>query len=331
MNNTRNKILKLFHAPLDYKTIFTYSATMSINIILNGIDIEDSMNVYISHFEHNAVIRTLEHIKQYKKINIVKINTNIDNLLYNIYNMQEQFEETPPDIIVLNHASNVFGNIAPAYHIFKLAKEYGATTILDCSQTAGLIDLNLKDVKSDFTIFAGHKTLYAPFGIAGFVMKNGTKIDPLIYGGTGFNSADVKMPLTYPARLEAGSMDIYAVAGLSASLDWIKEVSIKNLRNKEEELYNFTIDKLSGCNNVKIYSTNDEHIGIISFLVKGYSAEEVSAILSNNDIAVRSGLHCAPDAHKFMGTFPNGTVRLGFSYFNNQEDIQTLVDIVKML
>ncbi len=329
INETRQKILNLFNAPINYKAVFTPSATFSANYILNGLSIKDNANIYISHFEHNSILRLLNNLKKRTNINLSFLDANRQTLMYNINEIKNQFIEFNPDIVILNHASNVFGNVAPALEIFSLAKKYGATTILDCSQTSGLIEVNLKQIKSDFTIFAGHKTLYSPFGIAGFIMNNAKNIKPLIFGGTGSNSASANMPKTYPERLEAGSIDVYAVAGLYSSLDWINRIGINNILEKELSLHKIAIERLSKLKNVKIYVPLCEHIGIISFNIKGYNTDEVALILNNNNIAVRSGLHCAPDAHKFVGTFPNGTVRASFSYFNDVEDINMLLSILK--
>lgn len=328
---TRKLVSSLFNSPQDFATVFTPSATIAINMVLQGYEFKSGMNVYTTHFEHNAVIRCLEHIKEKIDINIIKLYTNHSDLLYNISKIKEQFVECPPDVVIVNHASNVFGNVAPVSDIFNLAKEYEATTILDCSQTAGLIKLDLRKCKSDFTVFAGHKTLYSPFGVAGFVMNKNLCIKPLIYGGTGFNSADTKMPDTYPERLEAGSVDTYAIAGLNRSLKWIREIGINNIYSKEMELLDYLHESLTKLNNVITYTPSAQKLGIVSFNVKGYSSDEVGQILCSNGIAVRTGLHCAPEAHKFKGTFPSGTVRVGLSFFNSKSDIEQLVKVLKLL
>lgn len=331
INETRQKILNLFNAPINYKAVFTPSATFSANYILNGLNIKDNANIYISHFEHNSILRVLNILKKRANINLSFLDANCQTLMYNINEIKNQFIEFKPDIVILNHASNVFGNVAPAHEIFDLAKKYGATTILDCSQTSGLIDIDLKQIKSDFTIFAGHKTLYAPFGIAGFIMNNKNNLNPLIFGGTGSDSANANMPKTYPERLEAGSIDVYAVAGLYSSLNWINKIGIHNILEKELSLYEFALNQLSKMSNIKLHTPLGEHVGIISFNIKGYNADDVALILNNNNIAVRAGLHCSPAAHKFIGTFPSGTVRISFNYFNNENDIKTLLKVINKL
>lgn len=329
LSETRSLILKLFNANTYYKTIFSFSATMAINTILNGYSFKKGMNIYISNFEHNAVIRPLYRLKNIYDFNIEKLFCSKHDISYDIQEIKNQFEKNKPDIVILNHASNVCGAIAPAEEIFKLSKRYGAINILDASQTAGLIEINLKKVRSDFTVFAGHKTLYAPFGIAGFVMNGSLQIEPLILGGTGYNSSDILMPKEYPERLEAGSLDLYAVAGLNASLKWILKIGTKTIYQKEMSIFEYAADCLKFLTFIDIIMTKCDKCGIISFNVKNFNPDEIGRILSNHNIAVRTGLHCSPDAHRFLGTFPSGTVRIGFSYFNSKDDVNALYEVLK--
>ena len=162
-------------------------------------------------------------------------------------------------------------------------------------------------------------------------MNKNLCIKPLIYGGTGFNSADTKMPDTYPERLEAGSVDTYAIAGLNCSLKWIREIGINNIYSKEMELLDYLYEALTELNKVITYILSGQKVGIVSFNVKGYFSDEVGQILNSNGIVVRTGLHCAPEAHKFKGTFPAGTVRIGLSFFNKKEEVDTLVSLLKSL
>lgn len=331
IRETRELLLELFNAPNEYITIFSPSATIALNTIISGLVFHSNDNIYHSHFEHNAVLRPLEHITNNLKVNIFKLSANKHDLCYNMDNILKQFTENKPRAVIVSHAGNVLGNVAPIEKIFELAKNYGATTILDASQTAGLLNIDLTKIKADFVVFAGHKTLYAPFGIAGLVMKKEIKLRPFIFGGTGKVSAEKVMPKFYPERLEAGSFDIYAIAGLNASLRWIKRIGINNIYKKEMDLLDFTISELSSLNNIKLYLPKCDRIPIVSFNVKGYSPNEVDTILSQNNIAVRAGLHCAPKSHDFIGTSPSGTIRIGLNFFNKKEDSIVLKEIIKDL
>jgi len=192
----------------------------------------------------------------------------------------------------------------------------------------GLLDTDLGTTNIDYAVFAGHKTLYAPIGVAGFVAVNDTNISPLLYGGTGIDSASLTLPDTIPERYEVGSQNIMAIAGLNAALKWIKSVSIDEIYKVEQ--YNRTrlVDVLKKFNNIKVISPQESEnsVGVVSCVFDGYSADNIGQVLSEGDIAVRTGLHCAPDAHRFLGTFPSGTVRFSVSYFNEDNDFRQLDD-----
>lgn len=331
IHETRMLISSLFGAPKQYEVIFTPSATISINTILKGYSFKKGMNIYISNFEHNAVIRTLEAVKEKVDINIFKLNENSHSLIYDTKIINKQFIKNKPDMVIINHASNVIGLVAPIKEIFDISKSYGAINILDASQTAGILNINLKVTKVDCVVFSGHKSLYAPFGIAGIILNTNISLNPLIHGGTGQHSAQLQMPKKYPERLEAGSIDIYALAGLNASLKWIQKVGTDNIYLKEKQLLNYALICLKELKQVKCYIPKGEQIGILSFCVRGYSPDEISTILDKNNIAVRAGLHCAPNAHKLICTFPGGTVRIGIGYFNCKDDIDKLVKVITQL
>ena len=237
--------------------------------------------------------------------------------------IQGQFETHKPDLIVMTHASNVCGLITPISAICELARPYGATTVLDMTQTAGLIDTNLTALGVDAAVFAGHKTLYAPFGVAGFVMKKDLQLKPLLYGGTGLHSASLDMPESLPERFEAGSRNTCAIAGLNYALDWIFETGLEEIYAKEQSLKQDLLTCLSRFPNIHIVGKNDG-IGIVSCVFDNYTADEIGQVLNRFDIAVRTGLHCSPNAHKLLGTAPAGTVRFGLGYFNTTNDIEKL-------
>lgn len=331
IKETRKLMLEFFRADKNYDVVFTSSATISINTILSGYNFRDGMNIYISPFEHNAVVRTLENIKSKVSINLCKLVVNTKDLLYDINYIEKQFVEITPDMVILNHASNVIGLIAPVKEIFSMSKLYNAVNVLDASQTAGILEINIKEIRADFIVFAGHKALYSPFGISGIVLNNSIKINPLIFGGTGFDSASKAMPSEYPERLEPGSISTYSIAGLNSAVKWINQVGIKNIFEKEALLLRYALSELTKLKNVKCYIPSGEQIALFSFIVRGYSSDEVCRILNNHGIEVRAGLHCSPDTHKLIGTYPSGTVRIGISYFNDKSDIKSLIDVIKKL
>lgn len=322
---TRQLIQDLMHCQTK-QVVFTPTATVALNIVLQGLIRSGVKEIYISPFEHNAVTRTLHSYSESGQINVHKLAVT-DDMVYDIQRIRYQFESKKPDLVIISHASNVFGLIAPIEDIFKLSKQFNAYTVADMAQTAGLVDCNVGSSVFDFAIFAGHKTLYGPTGISGFIMKPEIDLPSVIYGGTGYESANQDMPRSLPERFEMGTMNISGIAGLNAALKWIDEISISNLREKEtrnrlrllEILDNYWFIKVIGN-----YPQNN-YVGIVSCVIDGISSDSAGQIFDKAGIAVRTGLQCAPLAHEFMKTYPAGTIRFSVSYFTTEQDFQELI------
>ena len=322
---TRQLIQDLMHCQAK-QVVFTPTATVALNIVLQGLIKSGVKEIYISPFEHNAVTRTLHSYSESGQINVHKLVVT-DDMVYDIQRIRYQFESEKPDLVIISHASNVFGLIAPIEDIFKLSKQFNAYTVADMAQTAGLVDCNVGSSVFDFAIFAGHKTLYGPTGISGFIMKPEIDLPSVIYGGTGYESANQNMPRSLPERFEMGTMNISGIAGLNAALKWIDEISISNLREKEtrnrlrllEILDNYWFIKVIGN-----YPQNN-YVGIVSCVIDGISSDSAGQIFDKAGIAVRTGLQCAPLAHEFMKTYPAGTIRFSVSYFTTEQDFQELI------
>lgn len=193
------------------------------------------------------------------------------------------------------------------------------------AQSAGLVSLNVGSENVDYAVFSGHKTLYGPFGIAGFVMKKDVNLEPVIFGGTGIDSANQDMPDSIPSRYEAGSSNIQAVAGLHASLTWLG-ANRDEIVEKEKTDHRKLLEILRSFPNIHIVGPRNREncIGVISCLFDDYSPDNIGNILDEMEIAVRTGLECAPLAHKTLGTFPAGTVRFSVGYFTTDEDFDVL-------
>lgn len=322
---TRQLIQDLMHCQAK-QVVFTPTATVALNIVLQGLIKSGVKEIYISPFEHNAVTRTLHSYSESGQINVHKLAVT-DDMVYDIQRIRYQFESEKPDLVIISHASNVFGLIAPIEDLFKLSKQFNAYTVADMAQTAGLVDCNVGSSVFDFAIFAGHKTLYGPTGISGFIMKPDIDLPSVIYGGTGYESANQDMPRSLPERFEMGTMNISGIAGLNAALKWIDEISISNLREKEtrnrlrllEILDNYWFIKVIGN-----YPQNN-YVGIVSCVIDGISSDSAGQIFDKAGIAVRTGLQCAPLAHEFMKTYPAGTIRFSVSYFTTEQDFQELI------
>lgn len=330
ISNTRNQIKDLMKCNADYEAIFTSTATEAINILLQGLDFSNVKTVYVTAFEHNAVYRTLYFLQNKTKFDIIELATVKKPLGYDLRQIKKQFANTPPDLIVVTHASNVCGLVAPVEEISLLAKKHNARVIVDMSQSAGLIGLNVTAAAIDAAIFAGHKTLYGPFGASGFVIKKDLRVAPLLYGGTGRNSLAEDMPENLPERFEAGTQNAQAIVGLHESLEWIADTGINAIYEKERSLKSLLLDKLAVYKNVRIVGRNDG-AGIVSCVFDGYSPDEIGHVLDRFGMAVRAGLHCAPSAHRYLGTLPAGTVRFSLGYFNDADDIDALDEALRYI
>lgn len=322
---TRQLLQELLHCQAK-QAVFTPTATIALNIVLQGLVKMGVKEVYISPFEHNAVTRTLHAFEVSGQINVHKLVVS-ESMVYDLERIRYQFEEKRPDLIVVSHASNVFGLISPVEEIFRLGKQFDAYTVVDMAQTAGLVDCNVGSNVIDFAVFAGHKTLYGPTGISGFMMKPEIKLPAVIFGGTGYESANQDMPLSLPERYEMGTMNLIGVAGLHAALKWINDISISSLREKEAQNRQRLLEILDDYWFIKVVGNfpKNEYVGIVSCLIDGISSDSAGKIFDKVGIAVRTGLQCAPLAHEFAGTYPAGTIRFSVSYFTTEQDFQELI------
>ena len=322
---TRQLLQELLHCQAK-QVVFTPTATIALNIVLQGLVKMGVKEVYISPFEHNAVTRTLHAFEVSGQINVHKLVVS-ESMVYDLERIRYQFEEKRPDLIVVSHARNVFGLISPVEEIFRLGKQFDAYTVVDMAQTAGLVDCNVGSNVIDFAVFAGHKTLYGPTGISGFMMKPEIKLPAVIFGGTGYESANQDMPLSLPERYEMGTMNLIGVAGLHAALKWINDISISSLREKESQNRQRLLEILDDYWFIKVVGNfpKNEYVGIVSCLIDGISSDSAGKIFDKVGIAVRTGLQCAPLAHEFAGTYPAGTIRFSVSYFTTEQDFQELI------
>lgn len=328
---TRSLIKELLHCQ-SKEVIFTPTATIALNIILQGMVKKGVRKIYISPFEHNAVTRTLHAYESEGLVQIYELAVSPD-LKYDMERIRYQFDGNKPDLVAVSHASNVIGLIAPIEEIFALAKKYSAYTVADMSQTAGLVDCNIGLSSFDFAVFAGHKTLYGPTGLSGFVMNVEIELPTVIYGGTGLESANQNMPDMLPGRFEMGTINISGTAGLNAALKWNKEIGMERIREKEDENRSKLISLLQKYDWMRLVgnSLKGTYVGIVSCLIDGISSDSAGTIFSERGIAVRTGLQCAPLAHRFLGTFPAGTIRFSVGYFTSEEDFEELKDTLEYI
>lgn len=320
MNDTRKRISNLLLCPAK-QVVFEPTATIALNIILQGLISAGARTFYISPFEHNAVTRTLHHFETQGKISVKQLFVS-KKLQYDLQRIKYQFDEDRPDVVVLSHASNVIGLVAPVEKIFNLAKNYNAKTVLDMSQTAGLVECNVGQEAFDFAVFAGHKTLLGPTGISGFVMKPEIDLPTVLFGGTGFESANQNMPQSLPERFEMGTVNTSGIAGLNAAVKWIQSQTVPSLYLEEQKKRKALLNLLNKYDFINIIGNEPsrEYLGIVSCVIDSVSSDTAAQLFSERNISVRTGLHCAPLAHKFLGTYPSGTIRFSVNYFTTQED-----------
>lgn len=327
IEETRSLVGELVHVNGDCVS-FESSATEALNIIINGLDLKNGDNVFISPFEHNAIIRPLYNLKEKVGINIYIIPFDKNTWDVDVPSMKNLFALHKPKAVFLSHISNVTGFILPYEKVFKTAKTYGAINVLDCAQSFGIVNPIID--YADFIVFAGHKSLYASFGVAGFLNVSNFKLDVVKSGGTGSDSLNHYMPENGHERYEAGSVNSVAIAGLNASLHWLHD---NNPSHNEAILTKYLIKQIKSIEKIKVFLPNDTSkvIGIISFDILGYSPADVGTILSDEyNICVRTGYHCSPFVHKFIGSEDLlGTVRVSLGAFTKKDEIDKLMQALR--
>lgn len=329
IDETKCKLLRLISADSCAIVVFSPSITVAFNQIIFGIHWNIGDTIYISPYEHNAVARPLHYLSKKENIKVKQLPIDKDTMEIDIEKMRLEFSKEKPNAIFCTHVSNVTGYILPIKTIFEEGKKYNSINILDSAQSLGLIDINITRLDVDIIAFAGHKTLYGPIGIGGFVNVSRIPIAEYIVGGTGSISLDLEMPQIGSKKYEAASENIVAIAGLNAALD---EIHVEDNYRIEKELTDYLIDKFSVIPYLKMYlpTNREHHIGIVSFILESMSSEDVGMILDEDyDIAVRTGYHCAPFIHQYLNDKEYlGTVRVGLGKFIEKKDIDKLLHAI---
>lgn len=326
VEETRHLLTQWLDAP---EVIFTPSATIALNTVILGAGLRAGDVVYVSPFEHNSVLRPLEHLRQRVGIQVKVLPFDRDTFACKLDEVAALFKLEPPSMVCISLVSNVLGLILPVDEITRLAKASNnrAITIIDGAQAAGLLEIDMAHI--DALIFSGHKSLYGPYGIAGIGFGTDWRPAPLFLGGTGTQSESIEMPLTGSSRYEAGSQNIQAVAGLNAALHWLNEIGRDEITTHTTNLTAYAYEVLSDLPQVLTYVPSDKrcHFGILSFSIEGTSPQAVESFLGANNIAVRAGLHCSPWTHRFIKSIlAGGLIRLSLSEFNLKTDVDKLLN-----
>ncbi|MBU3143987.1 aminotransferase class V-fold PLP-dependent enzyme [Clostridium sp. CF012] len=324
---TRQELSEFFNIPNMFNIIFTCNATEALNIGIKGI-LKSGDHVISTVIEHNSVLRPLNYLSE-KGITFTLIGVD-ENGYLNINNLKKKICRNTKAIII-NHTSNVLGTVQDIRAIGEIAKQLGIIFMVDASQSAGVIPIDVALDNIDLLAFPGHKGLYGPQGTGGLYIREGLELDSFKQGGTGSESFSMKQPDFLPDRFESGTLNTPGIAGLCEGIRFIRKVGIENIRKHEIELVEYLVKELSELSYIKIYGGTDykNRGAVVSLNIDNIDASEVGELLNKKGIAVRTGFHCAPLIHHIIGTNLRGTVRISPGYFNSLEDIEKLINTLK--
>lgn len=330
----RLKLAELFNFDKLENVIFTPNITTSLNTLLKS-SVKDGWHIITTSMEHNSILRPLASLQRSKNIEVDIISCNESGII-DINMLKETIKENTK-LIILSHASNVIGSVQPIKEIGDICKEKNIYFIIDSAQTAGNLNLDFKDLNCSALAFTGHKSLLGPQGIGGFLLTDefNDEMSPFIEGGTGSESFNTEQPTFLPDKFESGTLNMPGIVGLLSSLKFIENFGLKNIENTEHNLFKIFIEELLNIDNISIigYNSNLKYVPTISITSSKIDVAELGMLLERDfGIMTRTGLHCAPLAHKTIGTFPTGTLRFSLGLFNTKEHIDyTINSLFKLL
>jgi cysteine desulfurase / selenocysteine lyase len=326
---TRSALAGFFGVPDASRLIFTHSATESLNIAISGL-LMPGDHVVSTTVEHNALLRPLHLIKG-RGVEVTFVQAGRDGVV----SEHEIARAMRPNtrLVALAHSSNVTGAVQPIEEIALIAHAAGALLLVDAAQSAGYIALNTAQMGIDLLAAPGHKGLFGPPGTGILTVAAGIRLEPLLVGGTGGNASSPDQPEEMPERFESGTINTPAIAGLKAGLDFILETGLETIRQKGKLLMEQLLEGLRGMSRLTVYGpAGSERGGAVSFTIEGRDPAEIAFMLDTvYDTCVRAGLHCAPDVHRTIGTYPAGTVRVSPGFFNTEDDITFFLKAVHEL
>jgi cysteine desulfurase family protein len=329
----REALAELFQAPDPLRIVFGLNVTESLNLALRGY-LRTGDHVITSSLEHNSVMRPLRALEgEGVEVTVVPCSP------HGFLDPTDLEAAVRPNtvMIALNHASNVVGSLLPIGEAGRIARRHGLILLVDAAQTAGALSIDVGADRIDLLGFTGHKSLGGPMGTGGLVIGprvNLERLEPLKRGGTGSRSEREEQPDFLPDRCESGTPNAVGLAGLAAGVRWVLETGVEAIRQREVALTRRLIEGLTAIPGVTVYGAHDAHrqTAVVSFSIEGLQPSEVGLRLDEEyGILCRVGLHCAPAAHKTIGTFPTGTVRFGLGYFNTEEEVERAIEAVEEL
>lgn len=333
--DTRSRIRRLFGGSDERNVIFTMNVTQALNIVIKGI-VKAGDHVIVSSMEHNAVMRPVVELERRGVIAFSRVQC--DECGYLTAEQVEQEIKPETRLVVMSHASNICGAVQPISEIGRICRERGLLFVVDAAQTAGVLDIDMDEMCIDVLCFTGHKGLLGPQGTGGFVIgaRAEGQIGTIIEGGTGSLSHLETMPEFLPDRFESGTLNLPGIFGLREGIKYIEETGMVNIREREDMLRRRFIEGVREVPGVHIiaYESEDErpHVAVVSISFDRFDAASVAYRLDDEfGIQTRVGLHCAPSAHRTLGTFPQGTVRFSFGFFNTEEEIDYGIQAVRSI
>lgn len=328
--NAREELAELFNIEASEQIVFTLNATDAINLALRGI-LEPKDHVITTGMEHNSVIRPLRDFE--KNGGSLSIAPCTNEGLVSPETISSLIRKNTK-LVVVNHASNLTGSIQPVEEIGRLCLKKGIFLMVDAAQSAGCLPIDVKKCHVSLLAFTGHKGLFGPQGTGGLYVEPGLDLKPWRVGGTGSRSDSQYQPSFMPDRLEAGTVNAFGLAGLAAGVRFIKNEGLEKIRDHEMALTFQLINGLEQIAGVEVYGPKDvrQRLAVVSFNIKGLDGAEVSTVLDRHfEIMTRPGIHCTPLAHQTIGTFPRGVVRMSLGYFNTGEEIEKVINAVKII
>ena len=331
MDEARRQLAALFNAPDPSHLVFALNCTDAINIALKGL-LNPGDHVIATSMEHNAVARPLAALAR-QGVTTTHVSCDATGLVEPGSIAAAIVPRTR--LIVMTHASNVTGTIQPLAPVAQLAREHDLLFMVDAAQSAGALPLDVQALPIDLVAFPGHKSLLGPTGTGGlYVGERAGMIRSFREGGTGSASESIEQPDQLPFRLEAGTANVFGIAGLAAGVKFVRERGLSAIMAHEQSLNDRLWQGLSAVEGVALYGPSDPaaRTSVVSFNLRGWEPTDVGAILDASfDIAVRPGLHCAPLAHRTVGTFPTGTIRMSCGLFNTTEDIDAAIAAISQI
>lgn len=328
---TREKLARLFACQRADHVVFTANSTEALNIAINGL-IHKGDHVISTDCEHNSVLRPLYRLEEERGVALDFVPADRQGLVD--YADFERLMRPDTRAVVCTHCSNLTGNILDIGRIAGIAHSRGALLIVDASQTAGTVPIDMQALGVDVLCFTGHKGLMGPQGTGGLCIRPDVEIDPWKVGGSGVHSYDRHQPKEYPTRLEAGTLNSHGIAGLSAALDVILERGVADIQRAEHALMQRFYDGVRGISGVTVYGdfSAPERGAIVALNIRDYDSSAVSDELAvTYGIATRPGAHCAPRMHRALGTTEQGAVRFSFSCYNTEQEVDAAIAAVRAI